>query len=330
MDAAYTFVSKLALPVIYPFLPSSRIFWLYLAGAALLAFFAWRLLRAEGAPTDAGGGNARFIRYCFPRKVYAHPSAVVDYKYYVASRLFHAFGLMPLLLAVPAVAGATADGLERLLGPVSGTYRSPGLAVQALYTLAVMVAFDLGVFVAHYLQHRVPVLWEFHKVHHSARVLTPITVYRMHPVDDLFSGFCVALTVGAVVGAFSWALGGPVGELLVLGVNLGLFLFYIVGYNLRHSHVWLSYPRWLSWLLVSPAQHQIHHSRAPVHFDKNLGFVFSIWDRMAKTLYVPAEREVLEFGLGSGEDEDYGSVTALYLLPFRKAAGLFRVPGRER
>ena len=181
-----------------------------------------------------------------------------------------------MLAGVPAVADATATALERLLGPVSGAEQPPGLTAQALYTLTVLIAFDLGVFVAHYLQHRVPVLWEFHKVHHSARVLTPITVYRMHPVDDILSGSCVALTVGAVAGTFAWALGGPIGELLVLGVNLGLFLFYVVGYNLRHSHVWLSYPRWLSGLLVSPAQHQIHHSRAPVHFDKNLGFVSSV------------------------------------------------------
>ena len=115
-----------------------------------------------------------------------------------------------------------------------------------------------------------------------------------------------------------------------MGVNLGLFLYYLLGYNLRHSHIWLSYPRWLSWLLVSPAQHQIHHSSAPAHFNKNLGFVFSFWDRMANTLYVPAHRETLDFGIGGGEDEEYDGVTALYLLPFRKAANLLLVPSRGK
>ena len=102
---------------------------------------------------------------------------------------------------------------------------------------------------------------------------------------------------------------------------MGLFLFYFLGYNLRHSEVWLAYPRWLSWLLVSPAQHQIHRSSASIHFDRNLGFVFSFWDRMARTLYVPVERESLDFGLGKGQDDEYDGVVALYLLPFRKVAG---------
>ena len=320
MQDVEALMAKLALPVILPLLPSSRIFWLYLVGAAALAFLVYRSLVAEG-----GVEKGRFIRHCFPKSVYAHQSAVVDYAYYAVSRLFHAFGWMPLLLATPAVAGATTVGLEHLLGTVSPAERQPGLTLRAFYTLSVLVAFDFGVFVAHYLQHRVPVLWEFHKVHHSAQVLTPITVYRMHPVDDILSGVCTALTVGAVAGVFGWALGGPISELLVMGVNLGLFLFYFVGYNLRHSHVWLSYPRWLSWLLVSPAQHQIHHSRAPRHFDRNFGFVFSFWDRLAQTLYVPTRRERLEFGLGSGEDQDYDSVIALYLLPFKKAARRFRI-----
>ena len=324
MDAIYGLIAKLSFPVVFPFLPTSRIYWLYLIGAAVLAFVAYRVLRAEGAATGCGAGRSRFFRYCFPGRIYAHRSALVDYRYYVVSRLFHAFGLMPLLLAAPAVAGATTAGLEHLLGSVPAPESPPGMGVRTLYTLAVVVAFDLGVFVAHYLQHRVPVLWEFHKVHHSAQVLTPITVYRMHPVDDMFAGTCVALVVGAMAGTFVWALGGPVGELLVQGVNLGLFVFYVLGYNLRHSHVWLSYPRWLSWLLISPAQHQIHHSRARVHFDRNFGFVLSIWDRFTNTLHVPTQRESLEFGLGGGEDEDYDSVTALYLLPFRKAAKLLR------
>ena len=57
------------------------------------------------------------------------------------------------------------------------------------YTLAVVLAIDLAVWLTHYLQHKVVVLWQFHQVHHSAEVLTPMTVYRMHPVDLFFTGF---------------------------------------------------------------------------------------------------------------------------------------------
>ena len=118
--------------------------------------------------------------------------------------------------------------------------------------------------------------------------------------------------------------------MLVSGVNLGPFLFYVLGSNLRHSHIWLAYPGWLVWLLVSPAQHQLHHSSAPVHFNKNMGFVFSFWGGTANMLYVAEKREALDFGVGGGEGDEYDGVTALYLLPFKKAAGLLLVPVKSR
>ena len=328
MDTFREIISKLSVPLSNPFTPQSRIFWLYLAGALVLAFFAYSAHRPESALSELRSVKNRFLGFCFPKTIYGHKSAIVDYKYYVINNLLRAFGLIPVVIGVPVVADATAAWLERLAGPVADTMPA-GPFARLCYTFAVLVALDLGLFVAHYLQHRVPILWEFHKVHHSAQVLTPITLYRMHPVDDILSGVCTALTMGSAIGAFGWALGGPVSEVLVSGVNLGLFLFYVLGYNLRHSHIWLAYPGWLAWLLVSPAQHQIHHSSAPVHFNKNMGFVFSFWDRTARTLYVPKKRETLDFGIGGGEDDAYDGVVALYLLPFKKAAGLLLVSARN-
>lgn len=321
-----TVLIKLSLPALNLLLPDSRIFLPYLAGALVMAFVVFLVRGAQGTLPDLSSRH-RFLGFCFPRRVYRHRSAIVDYKYYLINSLLRAFGLFPTLIGVSWVAEVTSGWLEAHAGCSTATPEA-SLPQRMFFTLAMLLAFDLGVFVAHYLQHRVPVLWEFHKVHHSARVLTPITLYRMHPVDDLLTGVCTALCMGPVVGVFSWWTGGTVVEFLFGGVNLGLFLFYILGYNLRHSEIWLAYPRWLSCFLVSPAQHQIHHSSQPVHFDRNLGFVFSFWDRMTGTLYVPAGVESLEFGLGGGQDDQYNSVAALYLLPFKKAAGLlFQRPG---
>ena len=324
METVRELTITLGVPLTNAFTPQSRIYWLYLAGALVLAFFVYAGRRAEAESAQRRPVRNKFLAFCFPKTIYGHKSAIVDYKYYVINSLLRAFGLIPIVIGVPVVADATAAWLERLAGPVADTLPA-GPFARLGYTFAVLVALDLGLFVAHYLQHRVPVLWEFHKVHHSAQVLTPITLYRMHPVDDILSGVCTALTMGVAVGAFAWGLGGAVGEVLVSGVNLGLFLFYVLGYNLRHSHIWLAYPGWLAWLLVSPAQHQIHHSSAPVHFNRNMGFVFSFWDRTARTLYVPKKRETLDFGIGGGEDDAYDGVVALYLLPFKKAAGLLLV-----
>ena len=327
MERFRELIANLSVPLTNLVTPTSRIYWLYLAGALVLAFFVYAAHRSEGAVPVERTGKFRFFRLCFPRAVYGHDSAFVDYKYYAVNTVLRAFGLIPVLIGVSVVADWAVDWLERLAGPVAEPPRAGPLA-RLCYTGAVLLAVDLGLFVSHYLQHRVPLLWEFHKVHHSAQVLTPITLYRMHPVDYILSGICGAITIGLVAGVFSWGLGGTVGEVLVGGVNLGLFLFYVFGYNLRHSHIWLAYPRWLSWLLVSPAQHQIHHSSAPRHFNKNMGFIFSFWDRATGSLYVPVRRESIDFGLGGGEDEEFNSVAALYFLPFRKAANLFSNDGQ--
>jgi sterol desaturase/sphingolipid hydroxylase (fatty acid hydroxylase superfamily) len=129
---------------------------------------------------------------------------------------------------------------------------------------------------------------------------------------------------GLVHGLFAYFYEGGIAEITVWELNLGLFLFYLFGYNLRHTHIWLPYPRWLSHILVSPAQHQIHHSDQPRHFDKNIGFIFAFWDWAAGTLYVPKHKEDFAFGLYGGEHRDFNSVWKLYALPFKKAAGLLR------
>ena len=211
---------------------------------------------------------------------------MLDYKYYFVNRIAFVILFLPLILASSTAAGWVNEGL-RWLTDSSGLGHEPGIVAAFALTLIRIIAFDAGIFIAHYLQHKVPVLWAFHKVHHSAEVLTPITVYRMHPVDDLLTATTVGILTGVVGGVFQFAFSGSVEQFLFLGLNAALFLFYLAGYNLRHSQIWLSYPKALSHIFISPAQHQIHHSNAVQHYDKNIGFIFALWDWLAGTLYVP-------------------------------------------
>jgi len=298
------------------------VFWLHLIGALLLAYMVYRISRTGQRASDVEPQSAisRFFRFCFPKDVYGHASAVVDYKFYIVNRIAHALIFAPLFLSAPVVAG----WLISSLGAPVGSSETPNIFTVGIFTIAAVVAFDLGVFIAHFLQHKVPLLWEFHKVHHSAQVLTPITVYRMHPVDELLTGLSTALTVGAATGVTTLLLGTAVEPMQFFQVNAILFLYYFAGYNLRHTHIWLNYPRGMLNVLISPAQHQIHHSRDAVHFDKNLGFMFSFWDRITGTLYIPKTKEELTFGLSDGEDRAYDGVLALYCRPFAKAVALLR------
>ena len=75
----------------------------------------------------------------------------------------------------------------------------------------------------------------------------------------------------------------------------------------------------LSKVLISPAQHQIHHSSLPHHHDRNFGSMFAIWDGLFKTLYIPATRENVRFGLSHQEDRKYQSLARIYLVPLAMA-----------
>jgi len=325
MDALQTLIARLVSPLFYPFLADQRIHVLYLASALGLALAVFLTSRAAGAH----GGLRGFLRFCFPKAVYRHPSAQVDYLYFLINRAGTAVLLAPMLIGAASVSAVLRPLMDALWGPAAAGAH-PGTPAIAALTVAALLAMDLGLFVSHYLQHKVPLLWEFHKVHHSAEVMTPITVYRMHPVDDLLSGTFVGLLTGLVHAVFMHIYGAAGVEFTVFKLNLGVFLFYLLGYNLRHSHIWLAYPGWLSHLLISPAQHQIHHSDAPRHFDRNIGFIFAFWDWFAGTLYVPRGREDIRYGLYAGEHRDYDSVWKLYALPFRKCAVLLRRNARER
>ncbi|HZF33743.1 MAG TPA: sterol desaturase family protein [Candidatus Angelobacter sp.] len=316
-------VDCLAAPVLYVDDPLRRLYWLYLLAALVLAaavfFYRHRASRSSLLKD--------LVAYVAPRRIYGNRSARLDYWFFYLNAVVFGLILAPLVGA-PAVAVFVADmlGGSALASAPAGPWWSLGL------TIVTLLAMDLALYIGHYLQHRVAFLWEFHKVHHSAEVLTPITAFRVHPVDDLLTLSLTALFTGVVQGLFHVAAGTGIADIQVLGVNVLLFAWYIFGFHLRHSHVWLAYPAWLSHILVSPAQHQIHHSNAPRHFDRNMGFIFAFWDAMGGTLYVPKAREELSYGLYGEEPGQFASVPALYLRPLlnlwamrSRSAGLDRI-----
>lgn len=302
-----TLVGWLTAPFLSLADPLRRIYWLYLLSALAIAgtVFIYQR-RTRGHPLFRG-----FLAYIAPRQVFGHRSARLDYWFFYFNTVLFGLILAPLV-AAPTVA-------TFVVGMLAGSAAAPappGPWWSVGLTIATLLAVDLALYIGHYLQHKVPVLWEFHKVHHSAEVLTPITAFRVHPVDDLLTLSLTALFTGVVQGFFHVVVGTGIAAIDVLGVNVLLFAWYIFGFHLRHSHVWLAYPAWLSHIVVSPAQHQIHHSKAPRHFDRNMGFIFAFWDAIGGTLYVPKTRETLTYGLHGEEPGQFGSVPALYFRPF--------------
>jgi sterol desaturase/sphingolipid hydroxylase (fatty acid hydroxylase superfamily)/creatinine amidohydrolase/Fe(II)-dependent formamide hydrolase-like protein len=307
--------------------PEERIYWLYLATSLMMAFGCWAHYRYGVRSDSPESTQRRALAFIFDRRVWLHRSALQDYLYFLLNGAVYVGLISQLLISTHFFIVLFYSGLEQLCGVPSSPLLPSGYWVPIAYTLVYALLIDFAIFITHYLQHKIPVLWEFHKVHHSAEVLTPVTLYRMHPVDMVFSGIVASMLAGLAFAGFWYLTGQVPATYEIMGLNILVFAFYLVGYNLRHSHIWLSYPRWLSHVLISPAQHQIHHSTAPQHFDKNMGLIFAFWDRMFGSLYVPSGYEKIQYGLSEQEPNPFASVWAMYLQPFREVWRMIR-PGR--
>lgn len=312
--ARFDFLSRLlcglADPAVALFDPSRRVFVPYLLASFVIALSV-QVARGRGLVWGA--------RSLVARRVWASRSSRVDVVFLAlkgASRamLFGAVGVSTL-----AVGALVAGWLRRHLGD-SNVHAPRGLAA-ALLTLAAFLADDATRFAVHRWMHRAPWLWAFHRVHHSAEALTPFTLYRTHPVEAALNQARGALALGLVTGAGAWLFGPSLRAWEVLGVDAVGFAWTLLGANLRHSHVWLSYgPRVERWLL-SPAQHQIHHSADPRHHDRNYGEALAVWDRLAGSLHLTDRApEPLRFGLPDGDPLAGRGALALMFVPFALVA----------
>ena len=306
-------------PFQYLIKANQRVYWLYLLMAAVLA--GWVFIHIPG-PNITQNRTSRlkrflkFLSFCFPKRIYGHRSARIDYIFFILNRIAFPWLIAPLIVGTVGTSQVTKE-VFGLFPFDSGSLGKAHTTDQIIFTIILLIAMDAAIYIAHYLQHHVGALWEFHKIHHSAEVLTPITIYRVHPVDDLLTGSVVGVSMGFVIGLGEILYVGGVSSFVIAGLNVGLVIFYLCGYNLRHSHIQLSYHYAASHLFISPAQHQIHHSSDRLHFGKNLGFIFAIWDWAAGTLLIPKKHTFIKFGIADADPNDFDSVWKLYWNPIR-------------
>ncbi|MGQ0383959.1 MAG: sterol desaturase family protein [Gammaproteobacteria bacterium] len=297
------------------FVQTGHMHYVFFATALVIAFaYYWRYVRATG-------GGAGFARWLLPREIYLHRSAVVDYQYYLVNSIILSKVYPVIFIGLPGVL-LVSDGVRQVLtsafGP-AGVSGPPSVWAGIAFTVAMTLAFDFAKWYAHFLEHRVPVLWEFHKVHHSAEVLTPFTNSRSHPVDQILEQLMVAFVSAPVTGVFAWLYPAQVTEITLWNLGI-LHLAFFLTQHLRHSHVRLGFGRWASRIFSSPAMHQIHHSVEERHWDRNFALMFSLWDVLAGTNYIPASDEKYRLGLPGGEHRRFQSLGALYFAPFAAAA----------
>ena len=161
-----------------PFLnPQKRVFAGYLFSALAIAFVVV-ILRSRGSWLGVWRG-------LFSRDIWWSKSARADYLILLINQAVM-MGVVPRLITKLALATLLFEAMHvwfdgrLLLWP-----SAPGWMIAAAFTVSLFLIDDAAKYLVHMALHRFPVLWCFHKVHHSAEVLTPITVFRTHPVEGL-------------------------------------------------------------------------------------------------------------------------------------------------
>lgn len=258
----------------------------------------------------------RTMLLLFPRRIFLHQSAKLDYAVFAINQVVLFTVALSTFLSPAIVSNAIVE-VGSVLG-LEAKSAETSLAVRALYTVYIVLLWDFAATYAHYLKHKIPILWELHKVHHSAEVMTPATAMRRHPFEAFFSAAVGAVVIGVGVGIWAIVLGQHVMPYYMFGTLFGIWLWRLAGYNLRHSHIWISYGDFWNRVFISPAQHQVHHSKSEDHYDKNFGHIFAFWDRFLGTLYCPKFEERMEFGIDDSELPEYRSLFGLYVTPIVK------------
>ena len=300
-----------------PFRPASAYGAPALGGALIVCTLYYaRRRQARGRRISVRG----FVRSIFPRRILLHPSSLVDMRLWALNSVVFAAAYGMLGFGLFFWRDAVLAALTHAFGPHAPALW-PVWTVLTLATVLQVLAYELAYWFAHYCFHKVPALWEFHKVHHSAEVMTALTELRQHPVEIIAFMNLIGLSTGIVFGLMTYAFGPGVRPFTLLNGNILTMAFLLSYGHLRHSHMWIAFTGVAGRILQSSAHHQLHHSANPAHFDKNLGFALAVWDWAFGTLAIPAKlREPVVFGVGE-EAPPFRSALAALATPCARFAG---------
>lgn len=325
MDTLNYILGFLAFPFYYVMQPGSQYYLPTYVGAGFTALLIAMVLRRKRLSLRGA------VRLLLPRRLISHASTKLDIKLFFVGVYF-------LLLQVVLVGGTsllsvtgTVKALTAAFGATPQPVR-PSYAITALCMVLVFLAVEFGYWFAHFMMHKVPALWEFHKVHHSAEVLTPLTEWRQHPLELMLFPVLMGGASCLIQGPIVWYFGASALVLDPMTANLISMAFWYTILHLRHSELPFYATGLLGKLIQAPAHHQVHHSTNPKHFDKNLGYCLSVFDWMFGTLYVPRKGETFSYGLGHADsplETAVGSVLAPIGRAFTLITRRLRAPGVE-
>ena len=178
----------------------------------------------------------------------------------------------------------------------------------SLYIIFGVLFLDLiGAYLPHYVQHKVKFLWKIHLVHHSDHKVDTTTANRHHPFESVVRYLFTLLGVA------------------ILGANMGLVFLYqslsVVLSQFNHANINISpkIDKFLSFFIVTPNMHKVHHHYVMPYTDSNYGNIFSFWDRLFGTFKSLNPSKII-YGVDTFFNEkENESIKSLLLRPFEES-----------
>ena len=168
----------------------------------------------------------------------------------------------------------------------------PEIPLWLFVVLGVLFLDFFGAYLAHFVEHKVKPLWMVHLVHHSDHKVDTTTANRHHPIESVIR-FTFTLLGVFIVGT----------PIVMLYQSISL-----ISTQFTHANIKMS-PRVnkiLSYCIVSPDMHKVHHHHMLPYTDANYGNIFSIWDRIFGT-YLELDRDKIIYGVDTFPDETKNS-----------------------
>ena len=176
-----------------------------------------------------------------------------------------------------------------------------------LYVIIGLVLLDLiGAWLIHWIQHSVKWMWKFHLIHHTDPHVDATSGLRAHPGENIFRLFFTILAV------------------IVTGASFGLVMMYqtlsVFFAHFTHANIKIPYKidKYLSYILVTPNFHKVHHHYVQPYTDSNYGNIFSIWDHIFGTVKELDIMKELVYGIDTHmERYEHSSIKNLLMIPFQ-------------
>ncbi|NBA85859.1 sterol desaturase [Emticicia sp. CRIBPO] len=178
------------------------------------------------------------------------------------------------------------------------------------YTIIGLLLLDLiGAYFVHWSEHKVKWMWRFHLIHHSDTTIDTTSANRHHPGESVFR--FVFTTAGVlIVGTPMW--------LVFMYQSMSVLLS-----QFNHANIVLpkKLDNFLSWFIISPDMHKVHHHYVMPYTDSNYGNIFSFWDRLFGT-FRTLSRDKIIYGVDTHmdpkENDQLGNLLKIPFQPYRK------------